>query len=149
MSYNPQNPNGQAAMANSAPVVVASNQSNIPVIAAPDTSSLYSGTTVLTPGFATISTSSSGSTIISGASTGKKIRVISYVIVANAAVNVKFQSSTGSTDVTGLFYLSANGGISGAYAPTGHFQTTTNSDNLIISLSSAVAVGGHITYVLV
>lgn len=31
MSYNPQNPNGQAAMANSAPVVIASDQSAIPV----------------------------------------------------------------------------------------------------------------------
>jgi len=34
MSYNPQNPNGQAAMANSAPVVVASDQSAVPISAA-------------------------------------------------------------------------------------------------------------------
>jgi hypothetical protein len=33
MSYNPQNPNGQAAMANSSPVVVASDQTAIPVSA--------------------------------------------------------------------------------------------------------------------
>lgn len=31
MSYEPNNPNGQATMANSAPVVIASNQSNLPV----------------------------------------------------------------------------------------------------------------------
>ena len=31
MSYNPNNPNGQALMAASAPVVIASNQSAIPV----------------------------------------------------------------------------------------------------------------------
>lgn len=31
MSYYPQNPNGQATMANSSPVVLASNQSSIPV----------------------------------------------------------------------------------------------------------------------
>jgi hypothetical protein len=31
MAYNPNNPNGQAAMANSAPVVIASNQTTIPV----------------------------------------------------------------------------------------------------------------------
>lgn len=31
MSYNPNNPNGQATMANSAPVVIASNQSDVPV----------------------------------------------------------------------------------------------------------------------
>ena len=29
MAYNPQNPNGQAAMAASTPVVIASNQSNV------------------------------------------------------------------------------------------------------------------------
>lgn len=31
MSYNPNNPNGQATMANSAPVVIASNQTSIPI----------------------------------------------------------------------------------------------------------------------
>lgn len=31
MAYNPQNPNGQATMANSAPVVIASDQTNVPV----------------------------------------------------------------------------------------------------------------------
>ena len=31
MAYNPNNPNGQATMANSAPVVIASNQSTLPV----------------------------------------------------------------------------------------------------------------------
>lgn len=34
MSYNPQNPNGQASSANSSPVVVASDQSAIPITAA-------------------------------------------------------------------------------------------------------------------
>lgn len=34
MSYNPQNPNGQATSANSAPVVIASDQSAVPVSAA-------------------------------------------------------------------------------------------------------------------
>lgn len=34
MAYNPQNPNGQATSANSAPVVVASDQSTLPVSAA-------------------------------------------------------------------------------------------------------------------
>lgn len=37
MSYNPQNPNGQATMANSSPVVIASNQSSVPVTASAGT----------------------------------------------------------------------------------------------------------------
>jgi hypothetical protein len=34
MAYNPQNPNGQATMANSAPVVIASDQTAVPVSSA-------------------------------------------------------------------------------------------------------------------
>lgn len=40
MAYNPQNPNGQTTMANSAPVVIASNQTAVPVT---QTSSASSG----------------------------------------------------------------------------------------------------------
>lgn len=144
MSYNPQNPNGQAAMANSAPVVIASNQTAVPTTGAPDTSALYAGTTSLVPKFAVITASASGSTSVVALVAAKKIRVISYVVVANAAVNIKFQSN--ATDETGLLYLSANGGVSGAYAPTGHFETNAG-EALNINLSAAVAVGGHITYV--
>lgn len=144
MSYNPQNPNGQGTMANSAPVVIASNQSAVPAVASQETSAIYSGTTSLTPKFAAITASASGATAVVAAVASKKIRVISYVVVANAAVNVKFQSN--STDKTGLLYLAANGGVSGAYAPTGHFETASG-EALNINLSAAVAVGGHVTYV--
>ncbi len=144
MSYNPQNPNGQATMANSEPVVIASNQSAVPTTQGTDTSVLYNGTTSLTPKFAAITASASGATSVVALVAAKKIRVISYVVVANAAVNVKFQSN--STDKTGLLYLSANGGVSGAYAPTGHFETASG-EALNINLSAAVAVGGHLTYI--
>ena len=146
MSYNPQNPNGQTDMANSAPVVIASDQAAVPAVASQETSAIYSGTTSLTPKFAAITASASGATTVVGAVASKKIRVISYVVVANAAVNIKFMTSTGPADKTGLLYLSANGGVSGAYAPTGHFETDSG-DGLQINLSAAVAVGGHLTYV--
>jgi len=146
MSYNPQNANGQATMANSAPVVIASNQSAVSAVASQETSAIYNGTTSLTPKFATITASSSGATTVVAAVTSKKIRVISYVVVANAAVNIKFQSHVTPTDKTGLLYLAANGGVSGAYAPTGHFETISG-EALDINLSGAIAVGGHLTYV--
>ena len=146
MSYNPQNPNGQNTMANSAPVTIASNQSAVPATSGPDTSTIYNGTTSLTPKFATITASSSGASTLVAAVTSKKIRVISYVVVASAAVNIKFQSHVTPTDKTGLLYLAANGGVSGAYAPTGHFETIAG-EALDINLSGAVAVGGHLTYV--
>lgn len=144
MSYNPQNPNGQAAMASSAPVVIASNQTAVPAAASQETSAIYNGTSSLTPKFAVITASASGNTSVVALVAAKKIRVISYVVVTNATVNIKFQSNT--TDKTGLLYLSANGGVSGAYAPTGHFETASG-EALNINLSSAVAVGGHLTYV--
>lgn len=93
-----------------------------------------------------ISTSSSGNTELIAAVTGRKIRVISYVIVCNAAVNVKFQS--GSTDITGLLYFAANGGAACTVEGLGCFQTAAG-EALNINLSGAIAVGGHITYVVV
>ena len=95
---------------------------------------------------AKISTSSSGATQLVAAVTGKKIRVLSYVLFCNAAVNAKFQS--GSTDLTGLLYLAANGGVSATVEGIGCFQTASG-EALNLNLSGAIAVGGHITYVFI
>lgn len=100
----------------------------------------------MNPNYATIVASSSGATALVAAVSGKRIRVLSYAIVANAAVNVKFQSA--STDLTGLLYLAANGGAAVAFEGMGCFQTAVG-EALNINLSGAVAVGGHLTYVLV
>lgn len=96
--------------------------------------------------FAVIAVSSSGVTQLIAAVTLKKIRVLSYVITANAAVNAKFQSHVAPTDKSGLLYFGANGGVSAPYSPTGHFETIAG-EALDINLSGAVAVGGHLTYV--
>ena len=131
-------------MTDSAPVTVAYDQDSVPVRVELDTSVMWSGTTQLMPKFAAITASASGATVVVASVASKKIRIISYVVVANAAVNVKFQSN--ASDKTGLLYLAANGGVSGAYAPTGHFETASG-EALNINLSAAVAVGGHVTYV--
>lgn len=94
--------------------------------------------------YASIAASSSGANSIVAAVASKKIRVLNYVIVANAAVNAKWQSA--STDKTGLSYLAANGGVSSGYAPSGHFETAVN-EALNLNLSGAVAVGGHLSYI--
>jgi len=110
-----------------------------------DTSVIYNGTTALTPKFAPIACSSSGANAIVAAVEGKKIRVISYLISCNGAVNAKWQSA--STDKTGLLYMDAAGkGAVGPANPIGHFETVAN-EALNLNLSGAVAVGGHITYV--
>lgn len=101
--------------------------------------------------FAAITASASGATQVVAAATlngtARKIRVVSYVIVANAAVNVKFQSHTAG-DLTGLLYNAANGGVAAPFSPVGWFETVAG-EALDINLSGAVAVGGHLTYTLI
>ena len=103
--------------------------------------------TILTPKRAVISASSSGATQVVAAVTGKKIRVISLVVIIGGAANVKFQSNDGSaTDITGLLPLAANGGFSAGVSELGHFETASGA-RLDINLSAAVTAGGFMTYV--
>jgi hypothetical protein len=144
ISPNSVNANGQATMTNSAPVAIASNQSQLPVGLGTDT--IYSGATALTPKFATIAASSSGNNTLIAAVTSKKIRVLSLSLMSNGTVNAKFQSGAGGTDLTGLYYTAANTGFVLPFNPCGHFETASNT-LLNLNLSGAVAVGGQITYV--
>lgn len=96
--------------------------------------------------YADVADASSGANEIVAAVTGKRIRVLSYVLSASAAVNAKWQS--GSTDKTGLLYFAAAG--YGAVAPfneQGWFETAAG-EALNLNLSGAVTVGGHVSYVL-
>jgi len=111
-----------------------------------ETSTIFNGTTALTPKFVTIVASSSGVTNVLAAVAGKRLRVLRLSLVANGAVNVKFQSHVTPTDLTGLYYLAANGGWVEPFCPVGIFQTVSG-EALDINLSGAVAVGGCLTYV--
>lgn len=92
---------------------------------------------------AKISASASGATPIVAAVPGKRIRVVSYLLSANADVNAKFQSA--STDLTDWLYMGAKGGNGAAFSLAGHFETAA-AEALNINLSGAVAVGGFLTY---
>ena len=94
--------------------------------------------------FAPVAVSASGTIVAAIAS--KIIRVVALQLIANGTVNVKWQSSTGSVDLTGLAYLVANAGYVLPFNPAGWFQTAAG-DDLDISLSAGVAVGGSLTYV--
>ena len=72
MSYTPNNPNGQAAMANSAPVVIASNQSAVPVTAAQSTAANLNATIV---GAGTAGSPSGGVVSIQGVASGTTLPV--------------------------------------------------------------------------
>lgn len=116
------------------------------IAVAHQTGALMSGLTVLTPKYQKITASSSGATTIVAAVTSKKIRVISWSLVCSAAVNVKWQSHVTPTDLTGLYYFAANGGITVPFSPVGYFETVSG-EALDINLSGANAVGGMLCYV--
>jgi len=78
----------------------------------------------------------------------QKLRVVSYVLVANGTVTVNWQSHTTTATKTGPMYLAANTGVASGYNPLGHFDTVAG-EALDLALSAAVAVGGHVTYVKV
>lgn len=118
------------------------------VSASDETSTIYSGTTALTPTFATLTASASGVTNLVALVSSKKIRVLALSLIANGSVNVKFQSHVTPTDISGLYYLAANVGFVLPYNPLGWFQTVSG-EALDINLSAAVAVGGNIVYVSV
>lgn len=104
------------------------------------------GTAVI-PKFAAIAASSNGNNTLISAVTSKKIRVLAFSLMASAAVNAKFQSGAGGTDLTGLkYFAAAGGGICQPFNPAGWFETAS-ATLLNLSLSGGVAVGGEIVYI--
>lgn len=94
---------------------------------------------------AAIAVSASGASTIVAAVTAKQIVVMALNLIASAAVNVKAQSHTTPTDLTGLWYLAANGGIVLPFNSGGWFATKSG-EALDLNLSGAVPCGGSITY---
>ncbi len=119
---------------------------NQPVVVGLSTSTVYDGTTALTPKFAVITASNNGNNTIVGAVALKKIRVIAWSLMASGTVNAKWQSAAGGTDKTGLYYFVANTGISASFSPVGYFETVAG-ELLNLNLSAGVAVGGSVVYV--
>lgn len=77
----------------------------------------------------------------------RSIVLVSAWMVASAAVNAKFQSSTGPTDLTGLSYTAQNGGFVLPFNPGG-WARTAPGDSLLLALSGSIPVGGSISYIL-
>jgi hypothetical protein len=105
--------------------------------------------------YAVVNASASGSNTIVAAVPNKRIRVLSYVIIAAGAVTVTWRSvddSQGSlTAISGPMALAANGVIfpsAGQLVPAGligQFETN-RGETLALNLGAAVSVAGHITY---
>ncbi len=72
------------------------------------------------------------------------------MLVAVTAVTAKFRDFDGTStyvDLSGPLAVGATGGVGAAASRYGHFRTTPGHA-LTLNLNSAVATGGHLTYVL-
>lgn len=108
--------------------------------------SVYVGGTLTTISRAAIAATASGSSVIVAApSTGKKILILGFALVSDAAVSVKFVS-TG--DLCGPMPIAANGGVGAAVNPAGHMLGAVDTA-LSLNLSGAANVGGWLSYVQV
>lgn len=98
-----------------------------------------------------INTSSSGDNTIVAAVAGYGIRVIAFVLTYGGTVNLTWKSSGGT--VLGGPYLGV--GVGSTPPPViaddlstqtrGHY-TTLKGEGLVLNLSAAVAVGGHVVW---
>jgi hypothetical protein len=95
--------------------------------------------------FASVSVAASGANPVIAAVTGKKIRVLSYTLVADGAVTAKWRTAA-SADLSGAMSLAANGSLGSPLVP---LMETVAGEALTLTLGGAVGVRGHITYQLV
>jgi hypothetical protein len=95
---------------------------------------------------ASINGATLGDNTLVAAVAGKKIRVLSLVLVSTGTTTVRFESGAGGTELSGEMALAANVGFSTGYSPVGHFETAAGS-LLNMELSAAVSVDGWIVYV--
>lgn len=92
-----------------------------------------------------IDNASNGDNTLVAAVTGKKIRVLSIVLISTGAVTVRFESGASGTALSGQMALAANVGFSSGYSPVGHFETAAG-ELLNLELSGATSVDGFLTY---
>lgn len=117
----------------------------LPVQSSIESSQMTAAGTVLTPLFASININTSGDNTIVASPGAKVLRVLSYVLVADAAVLVKWGDTTVAY-TSGAMSLAANGGVCAPFSPVGHVQTAS-AKGIVLNLSAAIGVRGHLTYI--
>lgn len=97
--------------------------------------------------FAPIDHAASGNNnVIVAADSARKIKVVNYVIVADAAVTARWRS--GPTALSGAMSFSANGGVAAAATAGSWLLETAIGADLKLDLGAAIGVRGHVGYFL-
>jgi hypothetical protein len=97
--------------------------------------------------FASVSAASSGDNTIVAADTTRKIKVVSYVLVAAGTVNTTWKSGAG-TSLSGALPLVSNTGAAMVGTGDSWLLETAVNQALVLNLSGAIQVSGHISYYL-
>lgn len=127
-------------------VICDAGSGNFSTIAGLSTSTIFSGTTAITPKFAAIDVASSGDNTLVAAVTGKKIRVLSAFVVCAGAVTARFESGASGTALTGQMTIAEGGGFVLPFNPLGWFESASGA-LLNLELSGAVSCDGSLVYV--
>lgn len=103
--------------------------------------------------FAKIDTATSGDNTIVAAIPNREIRVINYTTIASGDVAIRWKSGA-STALSGAMALAANGGAAPSgtgQSPSGHIGLfeTAPGEALVLNLSAAVQVSGHLAYQII
>lgn len=100
--------------------------------------------------FAPIDVATTGDNTIVAADATRKIKVLSYSLVCDAAVAVRWKSGA-STNLSGAMSCAATGGLAdgqgNAPATQWLFETAVN-EALVLNLGGAIGVRGRLTYFL-
>lgn len=108
-----------------------------------ETGTIYNGTTALTPKFAKVTLSATGEIV--AAVTSKKIRVLRYSAMADAACTFSLKSHT-TGQISGTKYIAANGGAGGSFCPLGHCETVSG-EALDLTITGTANVSIDVTYI--
>jgi hypothetical protein len=98
--------------------------------------------------FAVIDTATSGDNTIVAADASLKHKVLSYVLVCDGTVSVRWKSGA-ATNLSGAMAFVANTGVAPpGFAPAeGHMMETAAAAALVLNLSAAIGVRGHLSYI--
>jgi len=95
---------------------------------------------------AAIAVASSGDNTVIAAVSGKKIRVLGYVISTTGTVTIRFEDGAGGTALTGQMGAQSAVAIQSGFLPHGWFETSVGT-LLNLELSAAISVAGHLIYI--
>lgn len=104
-------------------------------------------TTVSPIKFARVNATADGVNVVVAPVAAKKIRVLGYALVVNAAGTITLQDSQGTPAISGSFPLAVNGGVSYAGSREAPAFETGVGFGFDISNAAGVDTLGHICYV--